>query len=79
MRRSKFDRWFREEFQRVHDSHDPTEWTGWYSYYSGRLAKHPITQAVVDDILQRLRQLECPKHSYKADSCVKCGKPRKEG
>ena len=32
----------------------------------------------MDALEARLVQLECPKHSYKTDRCVKCGKP-KEG
>ena len=62
------------------------EWDDGYSpYLSGGYkpvgGDHPdFSNPIIDDleaIKARLAQLECPKHSYTADTCVKCGAPRK--
>jgi len=45
-------------------------WSGWE-----RTGDRGSWMSIIE---ARLVQLECPKHSYKSEVCVKCGKP-KEG
>ena len=34
---------------------------------------------MIDELEARLARLECPKHDYRSDVCVKCGAPRRKG
>ena len=52
--------------RKTFDERFATEFKYWYAEGARRLA---VLEA-------RLAQLECPKHSYKSEVCVKCGKER---
>ena len=95
MRRATFEKWFNRAMARDHDTtaHNAARQSDrkvdaiatllgiefWNDGYVWLKASAAADRGLLRDIQTRLAQLECPKHDYRSDTCVKCGAPRNPG